>query len=809
MLAWRYIQSAVIICLERFIRCFWLPLFALAALLTLAISPILSPLPELIKLGVWVFALTSIFYSAIRNAEGFSLPSPRDIWRRIEQENKIAHRVLSSPANQPLFSGSNTLWAKHKERQQIPTKAIAAPKFKTNIAAHDPYALRGIVILAFICTIWMQGGKAPQNLHASMPDIAFNLSLAPDFTIQIIPPDYTNLEPRIIDTPDDLENIYRIPEGTKIITAIKSRFGTPSTHHGAHNKARKMLRGEPSQYTQETVLNDGNQYSISQFLIPRLRFHYSLIPDTPPEISLNGEPEAMPDGQLKIPLMIKDDYGVKTLKMTMRLAPSVESAAPFGYEQSEIRSVKFSGVRESALDPLYDFSANPWAGLPALVTLSVEDHKRQIAKIDDIQIILPQRSFYNPAAQLIIDIRQRLIWEGVSPYNNAQDIRDQLFDILARPQQYRGDTRVFLALRSAISRLFYTRWDIDKTAQAQPELGALIKILWDIALKIEDGNLSLAARELRDLRQQLENALNDPDTPDHEIAKIMESLQRATAEYMTEMAKELAKRIQDGDNLPFITKETLQTLMTPDLLHSFLQSLQDKMQRGDRNTARQMLSELQRFMDQLSPNISMPVPEDIRMMQQALADLNKLIAAQEKLTFQTFDFIREGKKLNPTAQEQESLRLILGELMLKSSEVLDDIPRQWGDAEGQMRIARDALEQNKGTQAIPHQSNALEFLKEGEQAMREQMQNRMEDYGKELMSMMGQIPAGTETDPLGRPVAPDNKGKTPGQNSDVEIPDMAERKKAREIIEEIRRRTGQRQRSAEELDYLRRLLQRF
>ena len=49
--------------------------------------------------------------------------------------------------------------------------------------------------------------------------------------------------------------------------------------------------------------------------------------------------------------------------------------------------------------------------------------------------------------------------------------------------------------------------------------------LWEIALGIEDGNLSLADRRLRDAQKALADAL-ERDASDEEIAKLMQELAR-------------------------------------------------------------------------------------------------------------------------------------------------------------------------------------------------------------------------------------------------------------------------------------------
>jgi hypothetical protein len=62
-----------------------------------------------------------------------------------------------------------------------------------------------------------------------------------------------------------------------------------------------------------------------------------------------------------------------------------------------------------------------------------------------------------------------------------------------------------------------------------------------------------------------------------------------------------------------------------------------------------------------------------------------------------------------------------------------------------------------------------------------------------------------ERDPLGRPMS--NNGTY--DQGDVKIPDQNTLQKAREILDELRRRAGERFRPEIELDYIERLLKRF
>ena len=73
----------------------------------------------------------------------------------------------------------------------------------------------------------------------------------------------------------------------------------------------------------------------------------------------------------------------------------------------------------------------------------------------------------------------------------------------------------------------------------------VVNLLWEIALNIEDGNLSVAERELRQIRQELAKALAE-NAPPSEIAEIMERMRKAMDRYMRELAREMQRRMQEG-----------------------------------------------------------------------------------------------------------------------------------------------------------------------------------------------------------------------------------------------------------------------
>ena len=115
-----------------------------------------------------------------------------------------------------------------------------------------------------------------------------------------------------------------------------------------------------------------------------------------------------------------------------------------------------------------------------------------------------------------------------------------------------------------------------------------------------------------------------------------------------------------------------------------------------------------------------------------------------------------------------------------------------------MEQAEDALRRGDLDGAARAEQQALEQLRQGAQSMANQM---MRQFGQQGPGPSGNAPL----DPLGRP----QRSEGPDFGTSVKIPDEIDVQRAREILEELRRRFGEPTRPSLELDYIDRLLRRF
>jgi hypothetical protein len=134
-----------------------------------------------------------------------------------------------------------------------------------------------------------------------------------------------------------------------------------------------------------------------------------------------------------------------------------------------------------------------------------------------------------------------------------------------------------------------------------------------------------------------------------------------------------------------------------------------------------------------------------------------------------------------------------------------DAAREALDRAGRaMEEAEESLRQDDLAGALDNQSDAMEALREGMRELGEQMAQQQGQPGQQGEAM-GQADAQGRRDPLGRETGQNGRIGTDQQLLQGE--DVYRR--AEELLDEIRRRSGDQSRTTEERDYLRRLLDQF
>ncbi|MGE0155208.1 MAG: TIGR02302 family protein [Reyranellaceae bacterium] len=787
-------------------RLVW-PLAVLAGFFTAAYSEIFSVLPgwlHVAALAGFALAFVGVVFWQFRS---FKLPDAAAVQRRLERDSNLPHRPLVA-LDDRLSGGSEdpataALWRAHQERMAARLRELRNALPSPGVPNRDPLALRVVPILAVVVALVAAGGWRPDLLHSALtPHFAPPPPVG--FEIWMNPPAYTRLAPRLI---DPAEKEVRAPVGSKITAIVQGGTRAPVLKFG--DSESEFTTVEREKFTATAEVRKGARLAIERRGSELAGWPLVVVPDYVPTVELSKDPEATSRNLLRLDYLAGDDYGVVKLTAELRRAPI--EGVPFdpdapGMSEKLLLDLPLPANSNKRLDETsyHDLTPHPWAGLPVYVTLVALDGADQEGRSTRVSFVLPERQFRNPVAQALILLRKALTR---NPDDRAQ-VAEGLARLGGQPQLFSGDTVVYLALRMAANRLI-----LDPSFAS---IGDVQKLLWETALRLEDGNLSLAERELRRAQDALQDAI-DKNARDEEIERLIEELKQALNNYMRELAEQMAREGEEmvepgGDEDRVITSEDLQRMI--DRARELAQS-------GNRDAARQMLSELRNMLENMRPMKSDRAQRQQRNQQgqQMMNEMDRLTREQHNLLGETQRQQQgqrgqrgqqpgqgmgpgDGEGMEGSRQRQEALRRQLGDMMGRFNDMTGSIPDSLGNAERFMRDAERGLGQGDLNSAERAQRQALDALQQGMQDLAQQMQGN--GSGTEE-GPLAQDPQNPQRDPLGRE---GNYGRAVDDRG-VTIPDQPARQRSREILEELRRRAGDGNRPKFELDYIERLLRQF
>lgn len=813
---------------ERLWPALWPAVGVTGVFVALALLDALPLLPGWLHALVLLALVAAFGWAAAHGLRTLRLPTEAEAQRRLELASELSHRPLVA-LDDDMVTGhgdgqAEALWRTHRKRTIAALLRLRIGYPSPGLARRDPRALRVAVALALVIGVVAGGSEwLPRLARAVTPDLTNVASVVPaSYEVWVTPPDYTGIAPLLLDNETLPEDGPTVPSGSVIMAQVHDGRGTPALSFGPERHVLKAVdertwRAEvPIEATEPTqrqlVLKQGNTVLDAWPIL--------VVPDEAPTIEFVEPPQATERMALRLEYLATDDYGLEDV-MALVFRPEGEAA---GGEEPIVVPLPLPGrgLKEARAASYSDLTAHRWAGLAVEIELQARDGPGNVGRSERFAMILPERNFTHPVAKAIIEQRKRLTRDPSARVPVAGGIAAIAID----PEAFDNDMVVYLALMTAKSRLMRSRApDAVKEVQA---------ILWDTALRVEEGNMALAERDLRNLQRQLQDALAN-DAPDEEIERLMEQLRDAINRFMQAMAENMMRQLEQGGELPQVDPNA--RMFSQMDLDEMLDRMQELAQMGAREAARQMLSQLQEMLENLQSGQMMGMaPPQNSQAAEMMREMEDLIRRQQSLLDRTYRSARRregqrgqrpqpgqrgqlgqpqpgemgqqpqpGQGEMPGADEQEALRRMLGEIMRQLGEMGGEIPSGLGRAERFMRDSRQALGEGQPNAAVGPQTNAIDEMQQGAQSMMQQLmgqQGNQFGLGNQFGRANQQQP---NQDPFGRTVEEGGWW----DNGNIQVPDEGDLQRARQILEELRRRSSERGRPVPELEYIERLLRRF
>ncbi len=795
--------------------------------------------------GVGVAILGALIY-AVRS---FRVPHRADALARLDASlpGRPIQALIDDQAIGAGDAASMAVWQAHQKRMADRAAAARAVPADLRVSNRDPYALRFVAVLFFGVAL-IFGSVLRVGSVAGMVPGDGGLANGPVWEGWAEPPRYTGRPTLYL--ADLEEGQLMLPSGTLITVRLYGEVGALQVAETVSGQT-EPADAEPA-LVLDFKVNQSGEISIDG---PGGRnWAVTMLPDAAPQVEIAGEPQVAALGEMRLPFAASDDYGVEAgeARVTLDLA-SVDRRYGLAIEPDARPELivplpmPISGDRSNFEENLIDdFSKHPWANLPVKISLSVLDASEQQFATDPSGMILPGRRFFDPLAAAVIEQRRDLLWSKA----NASRLAQILKAVSYRPQDlFRSDTSA-LRLRRQIERL-EIRANYGLTDDVQTEIA---DDLWDLAIELEEGVLADALERMRRAQERLTEAMKNGASKE-EIAELMDELRRATEDYMQQLQRQQAQEGQDGEQQRGQQGETMQ--MTQDDLQRMMDRIQELMEQGRMAEAEQALRELQEMMENMRVTEGQPGQGGKSPGQEAMEGLADTLREQQELSDQAFRDLQEqfnqgGQQTQPgqepgqqqgqgqqPGQEpgqgqqqgqgqqpgqndgQSQPGQDQGSIAQRQQALRDELSRQEGrlpgrdspdgeaarDALGRagraMDDAEQALRQNDLADAIDNQAQAMEALREGMRALGDAMaQEQQQEAGQGTTEGNQQA---ENRDPLGRNQSSNGGESTEG---DLALDDDAYGR-ARELLDEIRRRSGEAARPEVERDYLNRLLDRF
>ncbi len=799
-------------------------------------------------------------------------PTQSQARRRVERDSGLSHRPLDTLVDTPaLNDASDRAWKNHLTTAQAQIQRAGTSTLRPTLAPMDKYFLRIATPILLMLALMVGAGDNYERLRASLtPGWIYGMSAKnAHYEAWIDPPEYTGRPPSYF---KEQQSMYA-PEGSEFVARISGIKTAPRLILREGNRTRRITakRLGPQSFEARAIINKGSlaSYRIGQ---NEKIWALNVDKDRHPLVRFDEAPDAGKRDRLIFSYSLEDDYGVETLLLSMALENDLQNTEQISIALpgSSVRTAnkepggvdltkhKWAGKkvigRLLAIDGKHQIGSTAMHGFVVPDKIFVEPLAKAVA--EQRQLMIDDTHDYAPYPKAEkIDPKNKPLFATDRPDlaidRAPKDVKRTALLIEAitdKPIGVFEDPSVYMGLRNIYRRL--------QTARGGDELGGIPEDLWAIALRAEFGRLGNALEDMQRAERALNNAMARR-APQREVDALFDRYNEAVDRYMEFLMLEAAKNAQEqsadsasGDGADFNTDE----------IQALLDAIEEANRLGDTVAARKALAKLAQLLENMKIQLAQGgggggsgVGESMsEELKEALEDLNDILGEQRRLRDETQDAGRaesdaeselwdgQQEAENQQKGDQPSGKALAGQQgqiadMLEKLEdaangqggdreqqegttdgsVEDgkdgeekgigsgDIKQALDDAKDAMGQSEQALEDGEFYNAGRAQSDAINALRKAGEGLLEQEAERLKAEQGEDGNRSASENGLTGADPFGR-----EEGDSMGEG-DANIPEKSDQQRARELLEELRRRSGERERDKTEREYLERLLERF
>jgi hypothetical protein len=831
--------------LERAARLALPVLFLIGAWSLLALAGALDLAPPLAESFAAIALLIALAWLFIRARRRWRAPSETEARARLAQDCKFDVAAFDTLRDRPTRydAFAVALWKREQDQARKYAEKARAGPFRPHLDELDRFKLRYVLAIAVLGAFIMAGDQAGDRLgRAFIPDPGPLLGDGPmEVEAWATPADYTHAGP--ISLSDRIGERVETPPSVEATVRVMGPVGAPRLVFQGQGGPRSVMFTQAADGAWEARLQlpGPGQLKVVRFH-SRASWRIAPAPDRAPRAGFAAPLAQMPHEHVAFSWTAGDDFGVTRLALRMR--PVNPPPGLVGADPVDTPFESPAGDPQQANgDAELDLAAHPYAGMEVEARIVAFDALGQAGESEPLRFTLPEKVFLQPLARAAIEIRTHILQER-RPYRGLRtpqkrtipagdillgrariELRDydgrnylrnapdgvrraaRLIDALtiAPQDRYFRDYAVFLGFKLA-------RAELSAASQIE-ETDAAADILWRTALRAEYGSAADARRALEAAQQALQEALAT-GAPRERIQQLMDALRQATENYLQALVQEAIRNGETPEN----QEDTQdQAQVSEQDIQNLLQRVQDLSEQGRTQEAQQLLQMLSNLLSNLDARLSESQSgeggeegdEQQQQMQQSMDQLSETMGEQRALRDDTQQEQQEqqqqssgggggeqkgGEGGDDLAERQSQLRQALGEAQRNSQSAGGAASQELNAAEQAMQQSEGALRRGDLAAAQAAQNSALEHMREGAEELSAQMREGGEREGES-----GE--AG-ERDPLGRSTGT-------GDGNETRVPNAIDPARAREILDEIRRRAQDANRPESEREYLQRLLDRF